>query len=34
VHTDQGIVGIGEADTSPYVARTIVEEVVERMRAS
>ena len=25
VHTDQGIVGIGEADTSPYVARTIVE---------
>lgn len=25
VHTDQGIVGIGEADTSPYVARTIIE---------
>jgi L-rhamnonate dehydratase len=25
VHTDAGIVGIGEADTSPYVARTIVE---------
>ncbi len=25
VHTDEGIVGIGEADTSPYVARTIVE---------
>ena len=25
VHTDQGIVGIGEADTSPYLARTIVE---------
>jgi L-rhamnonate dehydratase len=25
VHTDQGIVGIGEAYTSPYVARTIVE---------
>jgi L-rhamnonate dehydratase len=25
VQTDQGIVGIGEADTSPYVARTIVE---------
>jgi L-rhamnonate dehydratase len=25
VHTDEGITGIGEADTSPYVARTIVE---------
>jgi L-alanine-DL-glutamate epimerase-like enolase superfamily enzyme len=25
IHTDEGIVGIGEADTSPYVARTIVE---------
>src|SRR2546430_17263354 len=25
VHTDEGIVGIGEADTSPYVARPIVE---------
>jgi L-alanine-DL-glutamate epimerase-like enolase superfamily enzyme len=25
VHTDEGIVGIGEGDTSPYVARTIVE---------
>jgi L-rhamnonate dehydratase len=25
VHTDQGVVGIGEADTSPYVARTIVD---------
>jgi L-alanine-DL-glutamate epimerase-like enolase superfamily enzyme len=25
VHTDDGLVGIGEADTSPYVARTIVE---------
>jgi L-rhamnonate dehydratase len=25
VHTDAGVVGIGEADTSPYVARTIVE---------
>ena len=25
VHTDEGIIGIGEADTSPYVARTIVE---------
>ncbi|HEY2935538.1 MAG TPA: mandelate racemase/muconate lactonizing enzyme family protein [Gaiellaceae bacterium] len=25
VHTDESIVGIGEADTSPYVARTIVE---------
>jgi L-alanine-DL-glutamate epimerase-like enolase superfamily enzyme len=24
VHTDEGIVGIGEADTSPYVAETIV----------
>jgi L-alanine-DL-glutamate epimerase-like enolase superfamily enzyme len=25
VHTDEGVVGIGEADTSPYVARTMVE---------
>jgi L-rhamnonate dehydratase len=25
VHTDEGVVGVGEADTSPYVARTIVE---------
>ncbi|HJU48191.1 MAG TPA: hypothetical protein VJ689_08665, partial [Gaiellaceae bacterium] len=25
IHTDEGLVGIGEADTSPYVARTIVE---------
>ena len=25
VHTDEGVIGIGEADTSPYVARTIVE---------
>ncbi len=25
VHTDEGFVGVGEADTSPYVARTIVE---------
>ena len=25
VHTDEGIVGVGEADTSPYLARTIVE---------
>jgi len=25
VHTDEGIVGLGEADTSPYLARTIVE---------
>lgn len=25
LHTDEGIVGIGEGDTSPYVARTIVE---------
>jgi L-rhamnonate dehydratase len=25
LHTDEGLVGIGEADTSPYVARTIVE---------
>jgi L-rhamnonate dehydratase len=25
VHTDEGITGLGEADTSPYVARTIVE---------
>ena len=24
-HTDEGVVGIGEADTSPYVTRTIVE---------
>jgi L-rhamnonate dehydratase len=25
VHTDEGIVGVGEADTSPYVARTMIE---------
>lgn len=25
VHTDEGVVGIGEADTSPYLARTVVE---------
>jgi L-rhamnonate dehydratase len=25
VHTDEGLIGVGEADTSPYVARTIVE---------
>lgn len=25
VHTDEGLAGIGEADTSPYVARTMVE---------
>jgi L-alanine-DL-glutamate epimerase-like enolase superfamily enzyme len=25
IHTDEGLLGIGEADTSPYVARTIVE---------
>ncbi len=25
IHTDEGVVGIGEADTSPYVARTIIE---------
>src|SRR5436309_11297270 len=25
IQTDEGLVGIGEADTSPYVARTIVE---------
>jgi L-alanine-DL-glutamate epimerase-like enolase superfamily enzyme len=25
IHTDQGIVGIGEADTSPYLARTAIE---------
>jgi L-rhamnonate dehydratase len=25
IHTDEGVVGVGEADTSPYVARTIVE---------
>ena len=25
VHTDEGITGIGEADTSPYLARTLVE---------
>jgi L-rhamnonate dehydratase len=25
VHTDEGVTGVGEADTSPYVARTIVE---------
>jgi L-alanine-DL-glutamate epimerase-like enolase superfamily enzyme len=25
VHTDEGVSGIGEADTSPYLARTVVE---------
>ena len=25
VHTDDGLVGIGEADTSPYLARTAIE---------
>lgn len=25
VHTDSGLVGIGEADTSPYLARTMIE---------
>ncbi len=25
VHTDEGIVGIGEADTAPLVARTIID---------
>ncbi len=25
LHTDEGIVGVGEADTSPYLARTMVE---------
>lgn len=25
IHTDEGIVGIGEADTSPYLARTMIE---------
>ena len=25
VHTDEGLVGVGEADTSPYLARTMVE---------
>jgi L-rhamnonate dehydratase len=25
VHTDEGVTGLGEADTSPYVAKTIVE---------
>jgi len=25
IHTDEGISGIGEADTSPYLARTIIE---------
>jgi L-alanine-DL-glutamate epimerase-like enolase superfamily enzyme len=25
VHTDEGIIGIGEADTSPYLARTAIE---------
>ena len=24
IHTDEGVVGVGEGDTSPYVARTIV----------
>lgn len=25
VHTDEGLVGLGEADTSPYLARTIID---------
>src|ERR1700722_18873796 len=25
IHTDEGITGIGEADTSPYLARTAIE---------
>jgi L-rhamnonate dehydratase len=25
LHTDEGVVGIGEADTSPYLARTMIE---------
>jgi L-rhamnonate dehydratase len=25
VHTDEGLIGIGEADTSPYLARTMIE---------
>jgi L-alanine-DL-glutamate epimerase-like enolase superfamily enzyme len=25
IHTDEGVVGIGEADTSPYLARTAIE---------
>ena len=25
IHTDEGAVGIGEADTSPYLARTMIE---------
>ena len=25
VHTDEGLVGVGEADTSPYLARTMIE---------
>ena|SRR5438128_2605180 len=25
IHTDEGHVGIGEADTSPYLARTMIE---------
>src|SRR5438128_9288670 len=25
IHTDEGLVGIGEADTSPYLARTMIE---------
>ena len=25
VHTDEGVVGIGEADTAPYLARTMIE---------
>ncbi len=25
IHTDEGLVGVGEGDTSPYIARTIIE---------
>jgi L-alanine-DL-glutamate epimerase-like enolase superfamily enzyme len=25
IHTDEGVTGVGEADTSPYLARTVVE---------
>ena len=25
VHTDEGLIGVGEADTSPYLARTMIE---------
>jgi hypothetical protein len=33
IHTDEGHVGIGEADTSPYLARTMIEMPSSRLIA-